>query len=294
MIERYLYADWDEPPEEMSFIKRFDDLISELRKSLDLILLELEEKNKCTANYSPSFYEDIKRIYLLAPALPNVVLNYKICIDFGLPIDPIRYVDFNRKDKNSNRYTQREKWWADQLFKESLFVAKSAYALSPNCPNALSRFCTKLPEIIKESEFTNKKDRYTWQASNPHYIKTLAERIEESIGQPDLIVGAAHGSICPGILLSNFLDCELYFIRYSLFKRNDTQPILSEQDKVFLAKYQQGKVIIFDEDVAKGKTLKEFTTQLAPLFEKAHSASVILHYLSPFCPDFVGEVFYDG
>ena len=278
----------------MSFIKQFNDLISELRKSLDLVLLELEEKNKNPADYPLSFYKDIKNIYLLAPALPNVILNYKICIDFGLPIDPVRYVDFNRKDKNHNRYTQREKRLAEQLFKESLFVAKSAYALSPNCLNALSRFCTQLPEIIKESEFTNKKDRYTWQASNPHYIKTLAERIEESIGQPDLIVGAAHGSICPGILLSNFLDCELYFIRYSLFKRNDTQPILSEQDKVFLAKYQQGKVIIFDEDVAKGKTLKEFTTQLAPLFEKAHSASVIRHYLSPFCPDFVGEVFYDG
>ncbi len=294
MIERYLYADWDEPPEEMSFVRRFDDLISELRKSLNLVLLQVEEGKDETADYPSSFYDYIKNIYLFAPALPNVILNYKICIDFGLSIDPIRYVDFNKKDKNPNRYTQQEKWLADQLFKESLFVAKSAYALSPNCLYALSRFCTHLPEIIKESEFTNKKDKYTWQASNPHYVKTLAERIKESIGQPDLIIGAAHGSICPGILLSNFLDCGLYFIRYSLFKRNDPQPVLSEQDKIFFSRHQYGKVILFDEDVAKGKTLKEFTAQLSPLFEKAYSASVIRHYLSPFCPDFVGGVFYDG
>ncbi len=292
MIEKYLYANWEEPPEEIGFIRRFDNLISELRKSLDLVLLELEEKNEGAADYPPSFYEDIKKIYLLAPALPNVILNYKICIDFGLPIDPVRYVDFNRKDKNPNRHTQWEKEQAGQLFKDALSTAKLAYALSPNCSNALSRFCTNLPEIIKESEFTNKKDKYTWQASNPHYVKTLAERIKKSIGQPGLIIGAAHGSICPGILLSNFLDCELYFIRYSLFKRNDTQPIISEQDRVFLFQYE--KVILFDEDVAKGKTLKEFTAQLSPLFKKAYSASVIRHYLSPFCPDFVGEVFYDG
>lgn len=292
MIERYLYADWEKPPEEMSFVKRFDDLISELRKSLDLVLLELEEKDTSITSHSPSFYENIKNIYLLAPALPNVILNYKICIDFGLPVDPVRYVDFDRKDKNPHRYTPQEKNQAGQLFNEALFAAKLAYALSPNCSNTLSRFCTNLPGIIKESEFTNKKDKYTWQASNPHYVKTLAERIKESIGQPDLIIGAAHGSICPGILLSNFLDCELYFIRYSLFKRNDTQPIISEQDRAFLSQYE--RVILFDEDVAKGKTLKEFTAQLSPFFEKAYSASVIRHYLSPFCPDFVGEVFYDG
>lgn len=294
MIERYLYADWDEPPEEMSFVKRLDNLIFGLRRSLDLVLFELEKKTEDAADYPPSFYENIKNIYLLAPALPNVILNYKICIDFGLPIDPIRYVDFNRKDKNPNRYTSQEKNQAGQLFKEALSAAKLAYALSPNCPHALSRFCTQLPEIIKESEFTNKKDKYTWQASNPHYVKTLAERIKESIGQPDLIIGAAHGSICPGILLSNLLDCESYFIRYSLFKRNDTQPIISEQDRVFLSRHQHGKVILFDEDVAKGKTLKEFTAQLSPLFKKAYSAAIIRHYLSPFCPDFVGEVFYDG
>ena len=62
MIETYLYADWDEPPEEMSFIKQFNDLISELRKSLDLVLLELEEKNKNPADYPLSFYKDIKNI----------------------------------------------------------------------------------------------------------------------------------------------------------------------------------------------------------------------------------------
>ena len=291
MIEQYLYADWDEPPEEMSFVKRFEGLISELRRSLELVLLSLEEG---TADYPSSFYEDIKKVYLLAPALPNVALNYKICVDFGLPIDPIKYIDFNRKDKNPNRYTPQEKDLAGHIFKKSLFAAKLAYAFSPNSPDVLSRFCTQLPETIKQAEFTNKKDKYTWQASSPQRIKNLAGKINESIGQPDLIVGAAHGSICPGILLSNFLDCELYFIRYSLFKRNDAQPVISEQDKVFLSRHQHGKVILFDEDVAKGKTLKEFTAQLSPLFEKAYSASVIRHYLSPFCPDFVGEVFYDG
>lgn len=292
MIEKYLFANWDEPPEEMGFVRRFDHLISELRRSLDLVLMELEGKNESTATYTTSFYENIKKIYLLAPALPKMVLDYKICIDFGLPVDLVHYVDFNRGDKNPNRYTFQEKRRAAQFFKEALSAAKSAYSLSPNSPEVLSRFCTSLPKTLREAEFANRKDVSTWMASNPEHIKSLAEEIGKGVNRPDLIVGVANGSICPGLLLSNLLGCDLYFVRFSFFKREDIRPIVSEQDKRFFSEYP-GKVVLFDEDIATGQTLRKFTNALSPLFQQSSSAAVLRFYLASFQPDFVGKTLYD-
>ncbi len=289
MIENYLYANWDEPPEEMGFVKKFRDLIAELRQSLEDVIAQTGDGSIVK---SPRFYEQIKQIYLLAPALPNVALNYKICMEFGLPVDSVRYVDFNNEEKNPEKYSLNEKGQAGQLFKEAIYTARLAYSLSSNSISALSRFGSHLPEILREAEFTNRKDVSTWMASNPEHIKALAETIRQSIDRPDLIIGAAQGSICPGLLLSNLLGCDLYFIRFSFFKREDTQPIISEQDKNFFSHYHE-RVILFDEDMATGQTLRKFTGALSPLFRQSYSAAVLRFYLASFQPEFTGKTLYD-
>jgi hypothetical protein len=45
--------------------------------------------------------------------------------------------------------------------------------------------------------------------------------------------------------------------------------------------------------VAKGTTLTKFTDTLRPMFQEAHTASVLRHALSPCWPDFFGRSWHD-
>ncbi len=289
MIEKYLCANWDEPPEEMGFVLKFSDLVIQLRHSLEEIITCVHDSKMEKSLY---LCELAKKIYLLAPALPRVALNYKICMDFGLPFDLTQSVDFDTVIKDSERYNPREKEQASLLFREAISTARLAYMLSPDSLLALSMFSSHLPKTLREAEFANRKDASTWMASNPEHIKSLAEEMDQKINRPDLIVGVANGSICPGLLLSNLLGCDLYFVRFSFFKKENIQPIISDQDKRFFSQYY-GKVVLFDEDVATGQTLRKFTSALSPLFQQSSSAAVLRFYLASFQPDFVGKTLYD-
>ena len=89
------------------------------------------------------------------------------------------------------------------------------------------------------------------------------------------------------------LDAELYFVRCSRFKRKDKVPIISAQDESYLRGFAEKIVLVFDEDVARGETLRSLVERLRPHFRRTLSASVIKHYLAPFSPDFVGKENYD-
>ncbi len=290
MIEKYLCENWDEPPEKMEFVKRFDRLVQELHGSLEQVV---QRKDKPGVAQDRDFHQHLSKVHLLAPALPNVTLNYKICMEFGLPVDPVEYIDFDRTEKNPEMYSPREKGQARQLFREALSAARLAYALSPNSLPALQRLYQHLPAVLREAEFTSKKDRYTWKASNPQQIQALARKIEERIGKPHLLVGVAHGSIGPGMLLANQFSCDMHLIRYSSFMREDTKPIISSSDIELFVSYSSDPVVLFDEDVTEGVTLKRFVKSLAPYFDHSYAAAVIQHHLTPFQPDFVGGTFSD-
>ena len=111
--------------------------------------------------------------------------------------------------------------------------------------------------------------------------------------RPALILGAAHGSIMAGLLAANLLDAPLYFIRFSMFKRNDKAPVIAPSDLQALAQYRKGPVLLFDEDVAKGTTLTAFTDFLRPFFDQSHSAGVLRHRYAAHRTDFTGEVWSD-
>jgi len=151
----------------------------------------------------------------------------------------------------------------------------------------------RLPEILSGFLYTNTADHYTWRASNPRAVSMLAEAVRKKTGGVDLVLGAAHGSIRPAILLSCLLDCELYFLRYSMFKRDDARPIVSQDDLEFLAPYRERPVLLFDEDVAKGKTLRSFSAVLGEHLTRTYTGAALRFFLAPYTPDFVGDVFYD-
>jgi hypothetical protein len=78
-----------------------------------------------------------------------------------------------------------------------------------------------------------------------------------------------------------------------MFKRNDQDPILAESDLAHLEAFRAGPVLLFDEDVAKGTTLTRFQEVMKPLFQEAHSGSVLRHALSPCRPQFIGHAWSD-
>jgi len=291
MMERYIYKDWEQPPEEMDFEMRYADLILDLIDTMEILLPQVpvhdgEKKDR-------EFYEDMLRLYLRAPAVPSLMLNYKICIEFGLPLYPDTYVPFNTSAINSRKYDDTMKDHVQQQYLDSIRIARQLYALEVSCVNELENFYSQLPQILKDSWYINKKDKYTWMASRPADIRVLADSIENELGKVDLILGAAHGSIRSGLVLANMLDTDLYFIRFSLFKRKDANPIISKQDIEVFTHYKDKKVVLFDEDMAKGKTMKEFRHEMSSFFENFSTATVTRHYLTPEKTDFVGDLRFD-
>jgi hypothetical protein len=96
-----------------------------------------------------------------------------------------------------------------------------------------------------------------------------------------------------GLVFANLVQAPLYFIRFSMFKRNDTAPIIAPSDLAHLLPYRAGPALLFDEDVAKGTTLTRFGETLRPLFEASSTGSVLRHSLSPCWPDFTGYAWTD-
>jgi hypothetical protein len=96
-----------------------------------------------------------------------------------------------------------------------------------------------------------------------------------------------------GLVFANLMGAPLYFVRFSMFKRHDIEPIIADSDLAFLAPYAAGPALLFDEDVAKGTTLTGFGAALRPLFQTSSTASVLRHALSPCWPDFIGHSWND-
>jgi len=292
MLHRLLYSDWEHPPEAMAFEVSYQEAIQRLSHLLASILPCKDAALADPAPMPPAFWKDCLELYLLAPALVNVALNYKICVEQGLPLDATHYFEVSDKTRLQVTYPSDLVNQAQVFFLESIAVARAMFALEPGSPAKLAAFATTVPAGVADFIFTSTMDKYTWRASEPRKIVALAESVSKAF-RPAAIVGAAHGSIMSGLMLANLLEVPLYFVRFSMFKRKDTAPIISQSDLAFLNAYRKGPVLLFDEDVAKGTTLTHFTNFLAPFFAESHSAGVLRHGHSSFRPDFTGQVWYD-
>lgn len=292
MLHRLLYSDWEHPPSVMAFEWPYREAIHRLAAMMERILPQWEAALAAPAQAPAAFWDDCLELYLLGPALVNVTLNHKICVEQGLPLHATQYFQVSEKSRHQVRYSEVQIRKAQALFLESIALARGLFALDPASPDRLRTFEASLPAAMGDFIFTSTPDKYTWRASDPRKIEALAEAVTRAF-RPLAVVGAAHGSIMSGLLLANLLDVPLYFIRFSMFKRNDTAPVISQSDLAFLAPYRQGPVLLFDEDVAKGTTLTHFTNFLSPFFAQSHSAGVLRHGHAAFRPDFVGQVWYD-
>ncbi|HAE20814.1 MAG TPA: hypothetical protein DCG47_00600 [Spirochaetaceae bacterium] len=295
MIDSFLYADWDEPPEGMDFELPYGLALSRVGRLVEALRL-------CEAPGDAKAWAMAQELYLLAPAIINVLLNYRICVEFGLIVHPTEYIDFTRKPGCVVRYLPETKAQALELFQDGITLARGALRLAPGIPEAMDAFIARLPPALKDFLYTSKRDKYTWRASEPARVAALASAVRKGSagqadaagGRPALAVGAAHGAIMPGLLLAEYLDCPLWFVRFSMFKRKDAEPVLSSVDERVIAEAgQRGMVLAFDEDCASGLTLRTLVDRLSPLAPSLRSASIIRHATSSFSPDFSGKTWWD-
>ena len=292
MLHRLIYADWDDPPQSMEFEAPYEEILARIQAILPGILAGRETALAAPATMPAAYWDDCITLYLYAPALVNIALNFKVCVEQGLPLHPTYYFEISEAERYHARYPEHMIRHTNELFQASIALARALYALEPDTPERLEAFIRNLPEVISGFIYTSTKDKYTWRASNPAKIVDLADYVRKHV-TPRLIVGAAHGSILSGLVLANLLEAPLYFIRFSMFKRNDTAPIIAPSDLRVLEAYREGPVLVFDEDVAKGTTLTKFSEVLQPMFAESYTASVLRHALSPCRPDFVGRSWHD-
>jgi hypothetical protein len=271
--------DWDEPPELMAFEARYGSILDEAIA----LVAELHEGGTAAAAL---------RLYILAPALVNVRLNYKICVEHGLPLHPTVYYELAEARRYKMDHPLADLDRANRLYLSSIDLARSAYRLDEDFGERAELFRKRLPEEIQRFIYTGGLDKYSWRGAEPAKLEVLAKKIRAT-WSPSLVVAAAHGSIMPALLLAEYLDLPLYFIRFSMFKRRDEAPILSVSDEVWLSSWKEGKALFYDEDVAKGTTLELFTRRLSPLFAETRSACSIKHAGSSFSPDFVARHWWD-
>ena len=293
VIDDYLEGeDWETPHADMDLAEAFGAILEELA-GLVGDLAEGIAKDGAGSDADPAGKASAaRRILVRAPAIVNVLLNYKICAEHGLPFHPTVYYELAEAKRYRLSHPIGKIEEANRLYRQAIGLARSAYRLDPGFPGAARAFGAAMPPELASFVYSGARDKYTWRGTEPALVRRLAEGIRTG-GRPDVIVAAAHGSIMPALLLSEYLEAPLYFIRFSMFKRSDDSPIVSIADEAWLAAWKEGYALLFDEDVAGGTTLSRFREKLAPLFSRVRTACVIRHAGASIRPDYVGRIWYD-
>lgn len=284
MIDRFLAGeDWDEAHPDMGLEEPYGKILD---TACDLV-----ERLSSAAGIA-GHEGEARSLLFRAPAIVNIPLNYKICAEHGLPFHPTVYYELAEAKRYDFPHPIDEIEKANRLFRASIELARAAVALKPGFVDMARSFSQSLPGEISSFIYTSSPDKYTWRACEPRKIARLAASIRAQ-GKPDVLVAAAHGSIMPALILAEYLELPLYFVRFSMFKRHDEAPILSLADEAWLSRWEGGYGLIFDEDVAGGRTLALFSEKLRPLFAKSRTACVIRHAGASIRPDFVAQLWYD-
>lgn len=285
MIDEFLFCDWDEAPSDMDFEQPYGDVIG---KSAELVSIL-----QCGDTADPRLWTAARELYVLAPAIINVALNYSICVQFGLPLHPTEYFEINSTTPPPCSYSNTLENAAFSLLEKAINLARAAYRLDGAFGAMAASYRIQAPDGLNGFVYTSKRDKYTWRAAEPAKIRALATSVLKA-HRPELAVGAAHGSIMAGLFLAELLECDLWFLRFSMFKRNDREPVISARDEAKIRSYGNGSgVLIFDEDSASGTTLSLLSERVKRIVPLARTGAVIRHQSSSFKPDFVGKTWWD-
>jgi hypothetical protein len=282
-------ADWTTAPAEMEFSATYGDLLCGIAETTDALAASASRPDPERRRRD---HDLAVALYVRTPGIVNVMLNYKICVEHDLPLHPTVYYELKeaRKYRMDHGLPAVDK--ANRLFRQSIELARAALRLEGGFGAKARAFLQELPAELSSFLYTGIRDDYTWRGSDPELLERLAKKVSESY-RPDIIVAAAHGAIMPALLLSELLRLPLYFIRFSMFKRNDEEPILTFSDRAWLFGFEDKKALLYDEDVAGGRTLGLFEERISPLFSQTKTACSIRHAGAAIKPDFCAKTWWD-
>ncbi len=287
MIDDFLFCDWDDAPDAMDFELSYGEVLMKTAETVSYL---------SSGRADPADHQVWSRsleLFVMAPAIVNVMLNYSVCVQFGLPLHPTEYFEVAQNSPGIGRYGTELETTSFELLARAIDLARMAYGLDPAFEKTATQYIGNLPHGIEGFIYTSIKDKYTWRAAEPAKVRSLAKAVS-SAWKPQITIGAAHGSIMAGLFLAELLRCRLWFLRFSMFKRNDTSPVVSPRDEALIRSYGNGEeVLVFDEDSASGTTLSIFTQRIRSMAPRARTGVVIRHQSSDFRPDFVGKTWWD-
>lgn len=287
MIDDFLFCDWDDAPAAMDFELPYGELFGRCSRIVDEL---------CTRDGDhddPASWQSALELYVMAPALINVLLNYSVCIQFGLPLHPTEYFEVDQAGSSIGCYGADMEREAFDLLDRAIALSRAAYRLDPGFSTMAASLAADIPKMLRGFLYTSRRDKYTWRAAEPAKVRALASSVLAK-RRPRLAIGAAHGSIMAGLFLAELLDCDLWFLRFSMFKRNDKAPVVSPRDEERIRSYGDGgDVLVFDEDSASGTTLGLLAARIKGIAPMARTGAVIRHLSSTFRPDHVGRIWSD-
>lgn len=132
----------------------------------------------------------------------------------------------------------------------------------------LSAELEEYPELLAANVLV-KKDAVTADVSRPEYSTSVAELLQDELGGQDaLFIALGNGAITSGI--RTYLDylkltdseaSAIYPVRFSTAKKMDEVPQLSEDEADYLIDLaaQRDRVVVFDEDMCTGYTMRRAT-----------------------------------
>ena len=126
MIDEYLFCDWDEAPDAMDFEQPNGEVIG---RSADLVA-GLSRGRGSAAD--PRSWNDARELFVLAPAIINVALNYSVCVQFGLPLHPTEYFEIDPNAPPPSPYGADMEAEAFDLLARAVALARAAYRLDPD------------------------------------------------------------------------------------------------------------------------------------------------------------------
>lgn len=213
-------------------------------------------------NLPPSTPEDNLQLFIDAPNLLSAQINYNI--KHNAEVELAGYIEL-----------------AKSAFRKDFREAKKK--LGSLEKKASKEFLDYKLEILG--------DKTTWKSTNPALLQKLANQIPKTY-TPEMIVAPAHGAIRPGILLSVLMGIDAYFIRFSRLKHKDEQPRVGKHDLRFLEQLKDKRILCYEEDVASGKSLKQFKEFLERYSGELKTATTLKFVMSTIQPDFFAMWYY--
>jgi hypoxanthine phosphoribosyltransferase len=165
---------------------------------------------------------------------------------------------------------------AERVYRWAIGLARATFTGRPNAARCALGVQPPTPAALLGRPVESKADQYSWRASCPALVRSLAPKVLVE-RRPDLVLAGSHGSIRSATLLSLYLSSRLYFLRLSRFKRRDPRPMISPPDQRYLAREAlRGRhVLVFEEDCMSGRSLDLLRREAAAIFDTVATASVL-------------------